>query len=170
MPSGCIGASNPRHPVQKPVVIKTTQAWPPPVLGMPRELHPICNIHQGLLSLLALKLFSSSAASSNTQKSGPARFPPLLSLTSPVPPFPYHTHIFSPLLFNPLSQAALHATALAYPICPCVYSACVCMCVFFVCVCQTRLHQLRQAPGVSGWMFPLLRISSPSVVNPSARS
>lgn len=141
MPSGCIAASIPRHPVQKPAVLRSTQAWPPPVLDMARELHPICNIHLGLLVPLALKLFSSSAASSNTQKSGPARSP--FSFPSPhlFPPPISHLFFFflnSLLLKPPPPRLPCTPTAaLAYPICPCVYSACVCMCVCFLCVCQT---------------------------------
>lgn len=94
---------------------------------------------------LALKLFSSSAASSNTQKSGPARFPlsPFPHLTRP-PLHPYHhiTLTISSLLHtSPACPARLWPS---HPICPCVYSACV-VCVY-VCVCVrvSELHQLRQ--------------------------
>lgn len=90
------------------------------------------------------------------------------SLSSPSPhlsPPPYH----SP--FSPLPHTASQPCT---PVCardpspPCVSSACVCMCMCVsVCVCQTA--PATTGPGVSGWMFPLSRISSPSV-NPSAQS
>lgn len=87
---------------------------------------------------LALKLFSSSSASSNTQKSGPARFP--LSFPSPhLSPPPYHHSSLLPLNLQPACPARLWPS---HPICPCVYSACVCVCVCS-CAC-VRLHQLRQ--------------------------
>lgn len=87
-----------------------------------------------------------------------------LSFPSPhLSPPPYHHSSLLPLNLQPACPARLWPS---HPICPCVYSARVCMCVF-VCVCQTAPAPTE--PGVSGWMFPLLRISSPSV-NPSAQS
>jgi hypothetical protein len=140
MPSGCIGASSPRQPVQKPAVIKSTQAWAPPVLGMPRELNPICNIPSRSPVPLALKLFSSSAASSNTQKSGPAGSPPSSSFPSPHLFPPSHISHISRLFFphpETDAQAALHATAphifLRFAR-VCTVSLCACVCVCF-CAC-----------------------------------
>ncbi|KAH8784920.1 hypothetical protein F5883DRAFT_81040 [Diaporthe sp. PMI_573] len=122
---------------------------------MPRELHPICNIHQGLLSLLALKLFSSSAASSNTQKSGPARFPPLLSLTSPVPPS-HITHTSSPL-YSLTHSPKLPCTPLPSHI-PfaraCTVLVCVCVC--FLCACvrpDCTSYDKHQACQVGCFLF-----------------
>lgn len=112
--------------------------WATPGLGYAQGASPNLQHPSRSPVPLALKLFSSSAASSNTQKSGPARFPlsPFPHLTCP----PLHITIL-PSSLSICSPPALHASGPRIPFArACTVRVCVCVCS---CAC-VRLHQLRQ--------------------------